>query len=114
MPLPPAALISEPEPIQPAISVHGIVEQERLRKMIEGLKTPDYTLAAKQLQQAGFLAVPLLVETLERRDVELRRQAFAVLQQILGNGAAFDPYAPEAQRRQQIAMLREKLERKAS
>jgi hypothetical protein len=51
---------------------------------------------------------------LERRDVELRRQAFAVLQQILGNGAAFDPYAPEAQRRQQIAMLREKLERKAS
>ncbi|HEV3238546.1 MAG TPA: LPS export ABC transporter ATP-binding protein [Gemmataceae bacterium] len=114
MPPPPAALISEPEPIQPAISVHGIVEQERLRKMIEGLKTPDYTLAANQLQQAGFTAVPLLVETLERRDVELRRQAFAVLQQILGNGAAFDPYAPEAQRRQQIAMLREKLERKAS
>jgi lipopolysaccharide export system ATP-binding protein len=109
-----ASVVREPEPIQPAISVHGIVEQERLRKMIEGLKTPDYQLAAGQLHQAGFTAVPLLIDTLERRDVELRRQAFAVLQQILGNGAAFDPYAPEAQRRQQIAMLREKLARKAS
>ena len=92
----------------------GLVEQERLRRMVEGLKTPDYQMAASQLHQAGFVAVPLLIETLERRDVELRRQAFAVLQQILGNGTAFDPYAPEAQRRQQIAMLREKLERKAS
>jgi lipopolysaccharide export system ATP-binding protein len=110
----PASVAAEPEPSQPAISVHGIVEQERLRKMIEGLKTPDHQLAAGQLQQAGFTAVPLLIDTLERRDVELRRQAFAVLQQILGNGAAFDPYAPEAQRRQQIAMLREKLGRKAS
>jgi hypothetical protein len=32
---------------------------------------------------------------------------------MLGNDAAFDPYAPEAQRRQQIAQLREKLDRKA-
>jgi lipopolysaccharide export system ATP-binding protein len=110
----PASVVPEPEPVQPAISVHSIVEQERLRKMIEGLKTPDYRLAAGQLHQAGFTAVPLLIDTLERRDVELRRQAFAVLQQILGNGAAFDPYAPEAQRRQQIATLREKLGRKAS
>jgi lipopolysaccharide export system ATP-binding protein len=104
----------EPEPIKNGLSVHGIVEQERLRKMVEGLKTPDYQLAAGQLLEAGFLAVPLLIEALERRDVELRRQAFTVLQQMLGNGAAFDPYAPEAQRRQQIALLRERLERKAS
>ncbi len=103
----------ESESPTPAASVHGIVEQERFRRLIEGLKTPDHQLAANQLLQAGALVVPLLLETLERRDVELRRQAFAVLQRILGNGAAFDPYAPEAQRRQQIAQLREKLDRKA-
>jgi hypothetical protein len=42
----------------------------------------------------------------------MRRLAFAVLQSIV-HGAAFDPYAPEAQRRQQIADLRERCERKA-
>jgi hypothetical protein len=39
--------------------------------------------------------------------------AYAVLHQILGGAGAFDPYAPEAQRRQQIAGLREHFERKA-
>ena len=38
--------------------------------------------------------------------------AFAVLQSIV-TGAVFDPYAPEAQRRQQIADLRDRFERKA-
>ena len=43
----------------------------------------------------------------------MRRQAFAVLQRLVEGGAVFDPYAPEAQRRQQIAGMREKFERKA-
>ena len=57
--------------------------------------------------------MPALLEALERRDVEMRRQAFAVLRRLLDGGAAFDPYAPEAQRRQQLAMIRERWERKA-
>jgi hypothetical protein len=57
--------------------------------------------------------VPVLLEALERRDVEMRRQAFGVLQGILKGAAVFDPYAPEAQRRQQLALLREKCERRA-
>jgi hypothetical protein len=57
--------------------------------------------------------VGALLEALERRDVEMRRQAFEVLQKILGGPVAFDPYAPEAQRRQQLAQLRESTERKA-
>jgi hypothetical protein len=36
-----------------------------------------------------------------------------VLRQILRGPVAFDPYAPEALRRQQIAALREQWERKA-
>jgi hypothetical protein len=65
------------------------------------------------LLQRGRAVVPALLEALERRDVELRRQAFAVLQRLLDCGPAFDPYAPEAQRRQQLAHLRERAERKA-
>jgi hypothetical protein len=65
------------------------------------------------LIRLGHEAVPELLETLGRRDVELRRQAFAVLQQIAGGAVVFDTYAPEAQRRQQLSDLRDKLERKA-
>jgi lipopolysaccharide export system ATP-binding protein len=95
------------------VSVHRIVEQERVRRLIESLKTNDHASAAAQLVQSGRSIAPALLETLERRDVELRRQAFAVLQRLLDGTAVFDPYAPEALRRQQIAALREKLERKA-
>jgi hypothetical protein len=39
--------------------------------------------------------------------------AFHVLQQLLGGSGSFDPYAPEAHRRQQIDRLREQCLRKA-
>ena len=57
--------------------------------------------------------MPALLEALERRDVEVRRQAFEVLRLLLGGQAEFDPYAPEAQRRQQLSLLRERTGRKA-
>jgi hypothetical protein len=37
----------------------------------------------------------ILFEALERRDVEMRRQALQVLQVILKGAVSFDPYAPE-------------------
>ena len=46
-------------------------------------------------------------------DVELRRHALQVLEAILEGTVAFDPFAPEAQRRQQLAALRDGMERKA-
>ena len=46
-------------------------------------------------------------------DVEMRRQAFVVLQRILEGSVVFDPYAPELLRRQQIAELRQRIERRA-
>jgi lipopolysaccharide export system ATP-binding protein len=97
----------------PEVSVHRIVEQERVHRLIESLKSKDHESAAAQLLQFGPDVAPALVEALERRDVELRRQAFAVLQRLLDGTAVFDPYAPEALRRQQILSLREKLERRA-
>ena len=94
-------------------SVHLVLEQEKIHRLIERLKTPDRAAAAAQLLHVGRPAVPCLLEALERRDVDLRRQAHEVLQGILLEVVIFDPYAPEALRRQQLADLRARHERKA-
>ena len=93
--------------------VTGVVEQEKIHRLIEALKGPDQGTAAQELAQRGEAAVPALLEALERRDVELRRQAVEVLQQVLNRPLSFDPYAPESLRRHQLMLLREHLERKA-
>jgi lipopolysaccharide export system ATP-binding protein len=105
-----AGMPAEPPP-EPA--VHQVLEQEKIHRLIERLKTDDHTNAAAELVQRGALAVPGLVEALERRDVDMRAQAHQILQQIFGRPVPFDPYAPEAIRRQQIASLREAFSRKA-
>ena len=91
-----------------------MLEQEKIHRLIERLKTPDHAAAAAELVQRGRAALPALLEALERRDVEMRRQAHQVMQNILDGAVAFDPYAPEAVRRQQLEHLREQFERKAS
>jgi lipopolysaccharide export system ATP-binding protein len=93
-------------------AIHEVVEQEKVHRLIDRLQAADPT-AVGELLQRGPEAVPALLEALERRDVELRRHAFEILQRLLGDRIDFDPYAPEAQRRQQIAHLRERCERKA-
>jgi lipopolysaccharide export system ATP-binding protein len=107
---PPPPPAPEPAPEQ---AVHLVLAAEKIHRLIERLKTPESATAAKELLQQGPAAVPALLEALERRDVEMRRQAFQVLQGILKGPAVFDPYAPEAQRKQQIADLRDHIERKA-
>jgi lipopolysaccharide export system ATP-binding protein len=107
---PPAAVKAAPPP-EP--DVHSVLEQEKIHRLVERLKSGDYEAAAAELRQRGTAAVPVLIEALERRDPEMRRQAFQVLQQLADCAGMFDPFAPESQRRQQIARLREKCERKA-
>ena len=87
-------------------------ESDMILRLVEGLKG-DHAHATTELVQRGQSAVPALLAALERRDVELRRQAVQVLQTILKRPIAFDPYAPEAMRRQQLGALREHWERKA-
>jgi lipopolysaccharide export system ATP-binding protein len=101
-----------PEAAPPEQAIHQVVEQEKVHRLIDRLKGSDPAAAAELLQH-GRGAVPALLEALERRDVELRRQAFEILQRLLGGRPEFDPYAPEAQRKNQIALLRERAERKA-
>ncbi len=107
-----AAVPGEPPPPPAVQAIHQVVEREKVHRLIDRLQANDATAVAELLQH-GAGAIPTLLEALERRDVELRRQAFEVLQRLLGGHAEFDPYAPEAQRRQQIAHLRERTERKA-
>jgi lipopolysaccharide export system ATP-binding protein len=108
-----------PEEAQAALQAHeppvpSVLEKEKIHRLVEGLKTPDQALAVAELIRRGQAAVPTLLAALERRDVEMRRQSLQVLQNILKRPIPFDPYAPEILRRQQLAGLREQLERKAS
>jgi lipopolysaccharide export system ATP-binding protein len=93
-------------------AVHLVLHQERIRRLVENLKTPEQPTAAAELVDEGRAAVPALLDALERRDVELRRQAYQVLLSI-DESASFDPFAPEALRRQQISDLREQFQRRA-
>jgi lipopolysaccharide export system ATP-binding protein len=93
--------------------VHLVLEQERVHRLVERLRTPDREVAVEELKAMGQEALSGLLDALNRRDVELRRQVFEVLQSIVQGAAVFDPYAPEVQRRQQLAELRERFERKA-
>jgi lipopolysaccharide export system ATP-binding protein len=95
-----------------AVSVQLVLEQEKIHRLIERLKTEE-PAATTELVQYGPTAMPALLEALERRDPDLRRQAFTVLQRILDAPVPFDPAAPEALRQQQLANLREQLQRKA-
>ena len=106
----PVPASAPPAPVEPAI--HQVVEQEKIHRLIDRLQVND-PAAAEELLQHGAGAISALLEALERRDVELRQKAFEILQRLLGGAADFDPYAPVAQRRQQILQLRERTERKA-
>ena len=111
---PPGPTLDFPAPSPKSVpTTRAHHDHEKIERMVEGLKTPDHAHAASELVQRGQAAVPALLAALERRDVELRRQAVQVLQTILKRPIAFDPYAPEAMRRQQINSLREHWERKA-
>ena len=89
------------------------VEKVDASALIEKLRSGDNVEAASDLIQMGPAAVPMLLGALERPDVELRHEAVNVLQTILDRPIAFDPYAPAAQRKQQLANLREQIDRKA-
>jgi lipopolysaccharide export system ATP-binding protein len=111
----PAPAPPPPSPVAPPVRepIHQIVEQEKIHRLIERLKTSDQASAAAELIQRGEGAIPHLLEALERRDVELRLTAFNILKRLIGAGAEFDPHAPEAHRRRQLAVLRERCGRKA-
>ncbi len=100
-------------PKTPFSAAQLVLEQEKLQRMVEALKSPEQDQSAAELVRRGTAAVPVLLAALERRDAELRQQVVGVLQRILQRAVPFDPFAPEVIRKQQLASLRDQLERKA-
>ncbi|MDY3554810.1 LPS export ABC transporter ATP-binding protein [Gemmata sp. JC717] len=121
----PAALPAPPSPFgtdtPPPATVHkagslaATLELEKLRRAVEGL-ADDRTLKASmvELVARGPVAIPLLLEALERRDATLRTRAFEVLKYLAKEQLPleFDPDAPTDVRMRQAAYLRLKLERR--
>jgi lipopolysaccharide export system ATP-binding protein len=93
-------------------SLRSFVEQDRVQTLLDKLRTAEFQQAALELIQTGPSAIPALVDALAWRDMEMRRRAFEVLQR-LWPGVPFDPFAPEGERLQQIALLRLSLGRRA-
>ena len=93
-------------------SLRNFVEQDRVQTLLDHLRTAEFQQAALELIQTGPSAIPSLVDALAWRDMEMRRRAFEVLQRVWP-GVPFDPFAPEGERLQQIALLRHSLGRRA-
>src|SRR5262245_34741663 len=81
---------AEPSRPAPDLTVHQLLEEEKAYRLIERLKTEDHAAAAEELAQRGPAAVPALLDALERRDVEMRQKACAVLQRLLDPPPDFD------------------------
>jgi lipopolysaccharide export system ATP-binding protein len=108
------AVLPMPPPASPTpANVHSLLQQERILEQVEKLKTDQRHLAERELVQIGRGAIPVLLQVLERADLEMRRMAYHVLQCIDDRVNHFDPYAPLVQRKQQIERLREQFLRKA-
>jgi lipopolysaccharide export system ATP-binding protein len=106
----------QPTMIRPTIDFVGTAKKQppandNVAALIENLKSADHVVAAAELVERGSPVVPALLTALERPDVELRHHVVGVLQAILQRPITFDPYAPQAQRKQQLAALREQLDR---
>jgi lipopolysaccharide export system ATP-binding protein len=86
---------------------------ETPERLVENLKSTNADQAAAALIKKGSAAVPALLAALARRDADLRRQVKMIMEKILQRPVVFDPFAQEAIRMQQLALLRDSFERKA-
>ncbi len=103
-PLPPAA----PRTFSP--DVRQLLEQEKLRGYLDQLKDRNQMPTAwAELASRGDTAIPVLIEGLERREVEVRHMSFRLLEAITGEPLTFQADAPDDVRLRQVAHIRAKL-----
>ncbi len=109
---------SVPRPVSPppatrfSKSTLQLLEEDKMRRLVELLvdreRMPD---AWHDLASRGSDAVPVLLEALERREVEVRHMALRVLEAITGENLSFQSDGPDDLRLKQVAHLRARFER---
>lgn len=105
-----------PPPVAPlGGKVAAALEQEKIRRAVEALADGG-TIRAAMLELTtvyGEVALPALLDALERREPELRKRAFDVLGYIAKDRGPFefDPNGPPDARLRQVAWIRARLRR---
>jgi lipopolysaccharide export system ATP-binding protein len=117
-PAPPPAAPRPPLPPPPAPKFSGptqqLLEEEKMRRLVEQLKDRSQVPNVwHELAGRGLAAVPVLLEALERRELDIRYLAFKLLESVTGEQLAFQADAPEDVRLRQVAHLRARFERGA-
>ena len=89
-----------------------LLEEDKMRRLVDQLVDrqlmPD---AWHDLASRGTDAVPVLLEALERREVEVRHMALRVLEAITGESLTFQSDGPDDLRLRQVAHLRARFDR---
>lgn len=93
-------------------NVQKMLERENILELVVAFASGS-DRAGEELQRHGMNAVPYLLDALERRDADLRKRVHGLLEEMVNGQIPFDPFAPEVQRRQQLASLRESFMRMA-
>lgn len=95
-------------------AAQALLEQEKIRRWVSQLgDASTMPQAWHELVARGATAVPILLEALERPDLEVRHLAFRLLESITGEALVYQSDAPADVRLRQVAYLRAKLERRA-
>ncbi|MGL6076690.1 MAG: LPS export ABC transporter ATP-binding protein [Fimbriiglobus sp.] len=104
-----------PPPPPPRFSqqTQRLLEEEKIRRMIDQLQDREKMPTAwHEIASQGEVAVPVLLEALERPEVEIRHLSFRLLESITGLTLDYQSDAPDDTRLKQVAYLRAKLERR--
>jgi len=96
-------------------SAQQMIDYEKMRRFVDQLKDKDnWSEAWHELAKRGLDALPVLLDALERRDLDTRHFSYRLLEQITGETLAFQADAPEETRMRQVAYLRAKWDRRKS
>lgn len=109
----PQTQTSTPSPSRAAFAgpTARLLEEEKMRRWVEQLRDRDTMPAAwQELTSRGRDAVPVLLEALERREIDVRHLALRLLESVTGESLSFSADAPDDTRLRQIAMLRVKFD----
>ncbi|CAN5496419.1 hypothetical protein BH11PLA2_BH11PLA2_03080 [soil metagenome] len=93
----------------------ALLNQEKLRRLIDNLGDPArMSEAVQELTHRGPEAMPVLVEALERREVNVRHVAHRLLESLLGESLVYDATAADDVRLRQTAHIRVRISQRTA